>query len=101
MSDDARSFIEFILKVASTAAVVIGVLWRALDKMITRKVKEQLDIAMAALTETTSKAVEDLRKELHQVNAEGNRRADERADRITRRIDDVMLHITGGNRREP
>jgi hypothetical protein len=58
MNEDFRSIFEFALKVASTAAVVLGVLWRALDKMITRKVKEQLDEAMIQLTDTTSKAVE-------------------------------------------
>ncbi|HSG19260.1 MAG TPA: hypothetical protein VLA31_00690, partial [Burkholderiaceae bacterium] len=93
-----RSLIEFVIKVASTAAVVIGILWRALDKMITRKVKEQLDEAMLQLTETTSKAVEGLRQELHDVNAEGQRKADERTDRITKRIDEIMLHLTTKSR---
>lgn len=98
MSEEFRSLIEFVIKVASTAAVVIGILWRALDKMITRKVKEQLDEAMLQLTETTSKAVEGLRQELHDVNADGQRKADERTDRITKRIDEIMLHLTTKSR---
>lgn len=98
MNEEFRSLIEFVIKVASTAAVVIGILWRALDKMITRKVKEQLDEAMLQLTETTSKAVEGLRQELHDVNADGQRKADERTDRITKRIDEIMLHLTTKSR---
>lgn len=98
MNEEFRSIFEFALKVASTAAVVLGILWRALDKMITRKVKEQLDEAMIQLTHTTSKAVDGLRQELHDVNADGQRKAEERTDRITKRIDEIMLHLTTKSR---
>lgn len=96
--DDAQAIVEFAGKVITTAVVVLGVLWRALDRMITTKVKAQLDAAMKEITHTTSRAVDDLRMELHKHAADSERAGEERAQRITQRIDDLFRSLSRRNR---
>lgn len=93
--ENAQAIIEFIGKVVATSAVVLSLIWRFVNKMITDKVKEQIDAAMAKITQTTSKAVDDLRTELHKHAHDSDVKSEERAERITNRIDSLYELLSG------
>jgi N12 class adenine-specific DNA methylase len=81
---------EWVSKVVATAAIVLGAMWRWLTHMITRKVKEEIELAMRVVTDATSKAIDALRHEMHDNEKRNEERLERLADRITDRIDGLI-----------
>jgi hypothetical protein len=82
---------EWVSKVVATAAIVLGAVWKWLTHMITRKVKEEIEAAMRVITDTTSKAIDSLRHEVHQNDKRTEERIERLGDRITDRIDNIIV----------
>jgi hypothetical protein len=93
---DATTFAniaEWVSKVIAAAAIVLGFVWRTIGTMVTNKVREQLDSTLRPFTETTSRAIEDLKRELRERSDTTNLRAEQRADALTKRIDALIEHL--------
>lgn len=98
---------EWVSKVVATAAIVLGAIWKWLTHMITRKVKEEIELAMRVITDTTSKAIDSLRHELLTIDSKreerfeqlrnelhaSDKRAEERSDRLADRLSDRIDNI--------
>jgi uncharacterized protein YicC (UPF0701 family) len=81
---------EWLSKVVATAAIVLGAIWRWLTHMITKRVKEELEVAMRTITETTSRAIDSLRHEVRENDERTEQRIERLGDRITERVDNIL-----------
>jgi len=81
---------EWLSKVVATAAIVLGAIWRWLTQMITKRVKEELEVAMRTITETTSRAIDSLRHEVRENDERTEQRIERLGDRITERVDNIL-----------
>lgn len=102
VDENLKDVVEFVGKAVTSAAIVLGILWRFLDKMITEKVKEQLQESMAQITKSTSGEIHQLRQEIRE-NRENSieQKQDQtheiklETQEITRRIDQLFVLLTG------
>lgn len=86
----AATIVDWLSKVVASAAIVLGALWRWLTHVITQKIKEEIEIAMRAITETTSKAIDALRHEVRGSERRAEERSERLADRISDRVDNLL-----------
>lgn len=87
--------LDWLAKVLVSAGIVVGLLWRTLQGMISRKVDEQIAKLAEKVTKTSSDGMRELREEMtsnHQAQLD---RTDERFDRLTDRIDDLVRSVGG------
>lgn len=90
MDPAVMEFVKWLLEVVVAALTVLGILWRSIDNMISKKVKSQVEAAMAKITETTSGAISDLEREIRENHREQLERTDDRFDKLTARIDRLL-----------
>jgi F0F1-type ATP synthase membrane subunit b/b' len=97
---DANEVVEvfkWLGSVATAAVAVFGLLYKVVNAMVTKKVKDQLGVLAEKMAETTSAQIDALRDEVREQHAaseerrqDADERSDRRLDQITRRIDDLL-----------